>query len=636
MKRLLLLPFALAGVALCASGAVLPPEKLLPDDTLAVFTIPDFAKATAIYQASPQAQFWSDPALKPFKDKLMDKVKSEFVTPMEHDLGIHFDDYTSLPQGQLTLAVTQNGWQGKEDKLPALLFLLDTKDKSDKLKSNLTDLKKKWVDAGKTVKTEKIRDVEFSIITLSSNDLPKSLQKAMTSSAKKDDADDADKAKDKDKDKGKSEPKAQLYIGQAESLLIIGSAPGAIEKVLAGMAGGSVKTLSDVPSFAANQAAMFHDAPVFGWINTKTLVEVAIKSDDSAPAGDADNPFSFKAEKLFSGIGLKGLKTVAFDYMSSPEGGQANFMLGVPEDGRSGIFKILAGEPKEYAPPAFVPVDVVKFQRWRLDGQKFWAGLQQMLGDINPAILNGLNFMLGTAESSAKEKDPSFDIKKNLFGNLGDDIIIYSKAAKGDTLEALTSPPTLYLIGSPNAEQLAGALRSIMVLVGQQPAATERDFLGHKIYSIPLPPMGQGPARTLSYSTTGGYMAISADAGILEEYMRSSSGDAKSLRDTPGLADAMQKVGGPGTSMFGYSNEADSVRQLLGLLKKDPSSLNNLGPLAQVFDDPKVKDWVDFSLLPTFESISKYFYFSVSSGGSTPDGLVFKVFAPVPPQLKKQ
>ncbi len=62
------------------------------------------AKTREIYSNSPQFQLWNDPAMKPFKDKFMDKLKTEFLTPLEHDLGIHFDDYTCLPQGQFTLA----------------------------------------------------------------------------------------------------------------------------------------------------------------------------------------------------------------------------------------------------------------------------------------------------------------------------------------------------------------------------------------------------------------------------------------------------------------------------------------------------------------------------------------------------
>jgi len=45
------------------------------------------------------------------------------------------------------------------------------------------------------------------------------------------------------------------------------------------------------------------------------------------------------------------------------------------------------------------------------------------------------------------------------------------------------------------------------------------------------------------------------------------------------------------------------------------------------------RDWMDFSLLPDYDQVSKYFYFSVYGGGATADGLSFKVFAPRPPQL---
>ena len=44
---------------------------------------------------------------------------------------------------------------------------------------------------------------------------------------------------------------------------------------------------------------------------------------------------------------------------------------------------------------------------------------------------------------------------------------------------------------------------------------------------------------------------------------------------------------------------------------------------------------MDFSLLPPFEKIARYFYFTVCTAGANADGLSFKMFAPVPPALKK-
>jgi hypothetical protein len=629
MKKILLSAASLLLLAFAAAASVLPPDQLLPDDTLVLFTVPDYANLLATYNSSPQLQLWSDPAMKPFRDKFTDKLKSQFLIPVQHDLGLQLDDYLSLPQGQITFALVQDGWQGETDdsKDPALLFLVDTKAKNSQLKTNLAALEAKWVDSGRTIKTERIRNIDFSVITLSSNEVPQSLKKAAGDSG--DSSDPADKPADSAKSS-----KATFYIGQAESLLIVGTSTKVIEKVLAAMSGGDVRTLSQVPAYAANRDAMFRDAPIFGWVNAHALVEIGKQAAGNSSQSE-NSPV-----KIFAALGLDGLKTLAFSYQFSSDGAQGSFLIGVPEDSRTGIFKLLAGEPKDCLPPAFVPADAVKFQRWRIDGQKFWDGLRKIVGDISPQGIGGLDFMLGSAEAKAKEKDPDFDLKKNLFGNLGDDFIYYQKPAKGDTLAQLGSPPTIYLFGSPHPEQLAGALNALLVLVGQESAPTSRDFLGRKIYSMPIPSPGMSVASTnqLNYVSSGGYLAITTDTSMIEEFVRSGDSQAKSLRETPGLDAAAEKVSGPGTSLFGYSNDSETMRLVLNVLKKDSANggMGSLAPIAMAMgmNSASIKDWVDTSLLPDFDQISKYFSFSVYSGSATPDGLFFKAFAPMPPQFK--
>ncbi|HXC99672.1 MAG TPA: hypothetical protein VN048_10050, partial [Verrucomicrobiae bacterium] len=318
MKKILFLAVPLLMLAFGAAANVLPPDQLLPDDTLVLITVPDYAKLHDIYNNSPQLQLWSDPAMKPFRDKFTDKLKSQFITPMEHNLGAQLDDYLTLLQGQITFALVQNGWQGDSDdsKLPALLFLIDTKDKNAQLKTDLATLKGKWVDSGRSVKTERIRNVDFSVITLSSNDVPESLKKA--AGAPGDSSDSADKPADSAKG-----PKATVYIGQAESLLIVGNSVKVIEKVLAAMSGSDVRTLSQVPAYAANHDAMFRDAPVFGWVNAHALVEIG----KHAAGGSSQSENS--PVKIFSALGLDGLKTLAFDYIFTSDGAQGNFLIGV-------------------------------------------------------------------------------------------------------------------------------------------------------------------------------------------------------------------------------------------------------------------------------------------------------------------
>src|SRR4051812_42946461 len=165
------------GLALTASAVVPPVEKILPDDTLFMVTTPDFTKARDTYLNSPQTQLWKDPAMKPFNENFFSKLSENLIQPLEKDLGVKFEDYTNLPQGQITFAITQNGWPATEGAQPGILFLLDTKDKSAQLMKNLSDLRKKWVEAGKTLRTEKIRNIEFAVLPISDKDIPKTLRK---------------------------------------------------------------------------------------------------------------------------------------------------------------------------------------------------------------------------------------------------------------------------------------------------------------------------------------------------------------------------------------------------------------------------------------------------------------------------
>ena len=635
LRRFLGFGFVLS-LTLSAVAAVPPVEKLLPDDTLAMVTTPDFPKALGTFHNSLQAQLWDDPAMKPFKDNFISKLSEAVLQPLEKDLGVTFNDYTNLAQGQITFAVTQNGWPMVKNAQPGMLLLLDTKDQSGQLAKNLADLRKKWLEAGKTLRTEKIRNVDFSVLPISQKDLPKSLRKFSG----------PDKQTDTDEPTTNS-TKVEIYIGQSDSLLIIGNAAKPIEKVLIHLSGGEMPALGDLASYDALRQTLFRDSPYYGWANTKSLLDLFSRREASQDAETPDPFAAYAPSKLLTATGFSGLKTLAFSVQTGDDGTMVQVMAGIPWTGRAGIFALLPGEPKESTPPPFVPADAVKFQRWRLDGQKAWNTLQAMLNDISPQAKSAINFMIETANASAKEKDPDFDVNKNFFGNLGDDLMTYEKAPRGTTPAELNSAPALILIGSPNPEQIVSAIKFLLTLTNPQGGEPkEREFLGRKIYSAAVT-MGvgtagaQGGPRVLSYAAGSGYVALSTDASMIEEYLRSSDGPNRPLRETPGLTDAIAKVGGSSTGMFGYENQAETTRVAFEQLRAISATSANgsatmaLLGLGSLPNASALKDVMDFSLLPPFEKISKYFGFSVSAFSSSPDGLVYKMYTPVPPGLRK-
>jgi hypothetical protein len=602
-------------------ASIPPAEDLLPADTLAFFTVPDCTAFRAIAKTAPEIMFWNDPAMKPFHDKFMAKLNEKFATPLEQDLGVKANDFMDLLQGQLTLGVTVNGSDGHDDVPPGVVLLLDARDKSDALKTNLAALQKKWTADGRALRTETFHGITFTIVPLSSNDFAGIFPRRPPVS-------EIGKVP-------KVDPPGEIYWAQYQSLLIAGNSARVVEPVAAHLTGGRAPALAADATFAADKLSQFRDAPAYyGWFNGKTFFNLLAQN-----GGDTDDgampPMmpKFSSAKMLGATGLDGLKSASFALRETAEGSSLVFHLSAPADGRSGLLKIFALPNKDASPPVFVPAAALKFSRIRLDGKQTWAELQKMVANLSPGGLASVNSVIDMANSFAQQKDPGFDLRQNLIGNLGDDIITYQKGPTGNSLAALSSPPNLVLLAVNNPDQVIQAIKVVAAMASSQDAsATPRDFLGHKIYSIAMRPQRTAngtplQAAPLNIASSGGYLAFSSDPGILEEFLRSADGGTKPLRDSPGIADAAQHVG-MGGGLFGFSNQRETMRSTFKVLK-DASTADTT---MKMFP-PVMREWLDFSLLPDYETVAKYFYISVFGGNSTSDGLTLKVFGPRPPQL---
>ena len=617
--------------------ATLPPaENLLPADTLVLLDVPNCAAMRAASHQSPQWLFWNDPAMKPFHDKFVENWDAQVVAPLERDLGVKLNDFAGLLQGQFAFAVTQNGWNGTNDVNPGILLLLDSGNKSAALTTNLDNLKRKWTAAGKPLQTETLHGVRFSVVTLSSNDVPGILAKLFP-------------ARQPVQELGKPDepapPPGKLYVGQFESLLIAGNSRNGVDTVAARLTGGSNPSLNNNPVFAADQLSHFRVAPLYcGWFNAKTFFGVLAHLPQAGANPDAPSPFpAIPWANILTASGLGGLKSISFTCSQSPAGTFADFFVSVPEGARQGFIRMLAANQKDANPPPFVPADVTKFWRWRMDGQQAWSALQKMLGDISPVALTSLNSFLDIANASGREQDPDFDIRKNLFANLGDDWISYQKKPAGKTFADLNQAPSILLFAATRPDEAALAVRRIMgMAASQENAPATRDFLGRKIYGIALRPRyvggtGTDPAapqpRTLYCTASGGYVAVSSDVSMIEDYLRSSENHVKPLRQREGLAEAINRVGGADDGLLGYENQSETMRALFSALKNDSNAiLGGDNPLLRMWGG-NLGDFFDFSLLPDYDRVAKYFYLAVYSGRTDGDGLSFKFFTPRPPQL---
>src|SRR5262249_53252009 len=147
----------------------------------------------------------------------------------------------------------------------------DTKSQNKQLRANLARLRKKWVDSAKTLRTEKIRDFEFSILLLSGNDVPQSLKQIIPQPAEVQEL-----GPDGEPKVMPPPAKIELVIGQADSLLIVANSVKAAEKIVVRLTGGSVPALDELAAFQSNQA-LWRDAPLYAWLNVKAVVDALLR-----------------------------------------------------------------------------------------------------------------------------------------------------------------------------------------------------------------------------------------------------------------------------------------------------------------------------------------------------------------------
>ena len=173
---------------------------------------------------------------------------------------------------------------------------------------------------------------------------------------------------------------------------------------------------------------------------------------------------------------------------------------------------------------------------------------------------------------------PGFDLRRPCSPISATTSISYERAPRGNTPAELESPPSIFLLGSPNPEQLAVALKRLFVIFPQGDAPAEREFLGRKIFSVPvaspaLPHVRSFPAGPTAHFELRGQWRLRRHVHRYPAARRILAQQRKpgeALREKPGLLEAAQKVGGMGTGYFGYENQADTMRAAFEAAKNDP------------------------------------------------------------------
>ncbi len=601
-----------------------PPNQWVPENALAVLTLPNYEKAKETWNKNLYMQFWNDPAMTAFREHAEKAWQENIVSNFEKDTGFKLADLTELVKGQATFAILPA--PNNESEL-GLLALLDTGDQEAKLTELINKTRTKFQEAGNPLKPVKVQNLTF-LTTEIKTELPQLKQT--------------------------SDAKLELIFGQSGSILLAGTSIPQLEQTIQKLSGGGGKSISNKPAFHQIHQQLFRTAEGYGWIQFESIYALIKKfAEANSPkpqAGQNANPMAMlmpKPEVILKALGLEAIQGLGISWGGKPEGTIWNFAVQAPKNQRKGILNLVEFESKDASPPPFVTDDVATFQRVRFDARDTWQKLEKMLGEISPQLSGLLQMTMGLL---GKDRDPNFDFRRNFIENLGDDFIIAQWPPKSSELEDIINPPEIVLVGSPNPDPLVKAfIAASGLLPGGNSVLKERSFLGRTLYSISVPSGAPAPGATsaqmetmgIHFVATGMYVAFSTNENTLESYLRSANGTGRPLKSNPEFQQAMNAVGGFKSGYVHYQNVQSTVELFYDNFRSEPeSALSGLlgmgaGLPGIPFSNEDIEQYVDFKKLPSFDQVKKYFHFNVSGNSSNDSMLNWKFMSPIPASLRR-
>ncbi|TKJ39486.1 MAG: hypothetical protein CEE38_01765 [Planctomycetes bacterium B3_Pla] len=598
-----------------AVHAVELPEtaKLVPPETVMLVDIGNFSQLKAQFEKTSIYRLYKDPAMKAF----VDDIKAKWQKTLTEEAGddgfgkIIADAVTMLPQGRAAVALVLDE-RIEDTNEPPVVFITQWGENAGKVRETVAKIVSKAVDEKDARRqTEDYRGVGITIVT--------------------------------------AKPSDALSYCFIDDCLILSGNTDTLKFVIAQIKGADSPTLADDDDYAATLRAVGPSAEgqIDIYVNIKQLAKMAVAKDTTG-----------NAKTIMTNLGFDNVISLGCSInVAGGQGGTSSGKALLKIDGaKKGIPKMLEVETAPLRMPQFISASAYVVSFTNLNVKKAFTELSNILTSFSPQFPAMLYMPLSPP---GPQGEPPLQLKSGIIDHLGSQIVFaqsINKAPGGAESQNFAQPQPLFALAIENRSALEKSLLLIHsgMIAPNNPDA-RRELLGHTIYSLDLSgimPMlgGAGAGRPMQAPMPGGAPGISKTAftvtdthlifateAAVEQAIRTlSSTGSESLDSVKWFARAKSNIPSV-VGLAGLKDMAASIEQLWSVLRelkkaeknKDPNAQINVGTglgsgLPQMILSQADADMPDFSLLPEFDIVRKYFGLAASYGISRQDGFFFE------------
>ena len=608
---------SVAGTSHFAGGATLPKTaKLVPPETILLVDVDNFSRLRAQFEKTSFYKLYKDPVMAAFVNDAKAKL-SKKVRQADNEIARVIVDANVLPQGRAAFAVVFSK-QPSETNEPAISFIIQWGENAAKIREAIDKMAKKAVEKGSHQKTENYRDV--TITTLIKELPPREVP-------------DWSRYKPEQNDiptKKFQPPPEKTHYCFIDDCLIGSTDVEVVKFVIAHIKGADSPALADDTDYtvATGATGPYHDIDLY--LNIKGIIKT-ITAADAAGNG----------RQTMATLGLDNV-TAAVCSVGLARGG-ANSSCGKAfvkiSGAKKGICKMLDAESALIKVPPFVPASAYSLAVINLDIKKAYNELYKVLYSFDP---ESAAEMYVTLLPPGPQGEPAVQLKDDIIEHLGSQIIIaqsINKPLAGGAV--LPSTEILFAAAVSNRSALEKSLSLLYdKLIAPRNPQSRRELLGHTIYTfnfqnLPLFNTGgvtplqspAGPAARaavqpakMAITVTDTHLIFGTEPTVEQAIRTLSSGGASSLNSVEWFTTAKSAIPSA-AGLACLQDEAASTELLWNITKQGSGNL----PAAQAMVLSQAgRDFIDFSLLPPFDSVRKYFGLSALYGISRSDGFFFE------------
>ena len=634
-------PFALmllcscALMFLCSSNSVrartLPDTaKLIPPETILLLDVDDFDRLRTQFERTNFYKLYKDPAMAAFVDDFKTKWREKIRKP-DNELLRVIADIDTFPQGRVAVAFVLNEQINKDANEPPLLLITQWGQTIAKIKEAVDKTVEKAIEDGAHRQRQDYRGVSITTIIRQSS--------------------------------------AALSYCFIDDCLIGSMDLDVLKFVIAHIKGADSATLADDADYTATMKAaeLSTQTQIDLYVNIKQIIKVIIAEDDTGKTKTTmDNLGLDNVTSFGCSIGL-GPSTPASRKRGSTAGSKTSFgkaFLKVRGE-KKGICTLLDIETATLRVPQFIQPSAYSVSFVNLNIKKAYNELGNILNSISPQFAAMMYMPL---LPPSPQGEPPLQLKADIVDHLGSQIIIAQSIR--EPLSDASGPRQKKSLIAVAIENRSALEKSLSLLHGTLLAANNpdarRQLLGHTIYLIdpaaifpaspkrPKRPMqipgratpqGGNPPETptmpkFAFTVTDTHLVFSDESAVEQVIRALNSTETVSVSSEEWFNKAKSAIPSV-VGLASFQNDAASGEFFwsdLRELKKETSKSKDTGssttigvgvsselPFPQLMLSQAGSDLFDFSLLPEFDEVRKYFGLSAFYGLSKPDGFFFEL-----------